>query len=81
MISKTWKLDSRNKKVAFIFSNVVGTVTRADLFHKSNGDISRGFYPYMCTSLYIRACVGESQEGSLGVTASQMLTLLHAPTP
>lgn len=35
----------------------------------------------LCTSLYIRACVGESQEGSLGVTASQMLTLLHVSTP
>lgn len=48
------------QKVAFIFSNVVGTVTRADLVHKSNGDVSRGFY---AVHQFVHSCLRGRKPG------------------
>lgn len=56
------EITAKEQKVAFIFSSVVGTVTRADLFHQSDGAVSCGFCT-MCTSLCICACVGQARKG------------------
>lgn len=37
------EITAKEQKVAFIFSSVVGTVTRGDLFHQSDGTVSCGF--------------------------------------
>lgn len=74
MVSQTWKLQPRKKKVAFIFSSVVGTLTRGDLFHQSDGAVSCGFCA-VHQLVHLCLCV-VSQEGSPSVTASQMLTLI-----
>lgn len=68
------EITAKEQKVAFIFSSVVGTVTRGDLFHQSDGVVSCGFCA-VHQLVHLCLCV-VSQEGSPSVTASQMLTLI-----
>lgn len=56
------EITAKEQKVAFIFSSVVGAVTRADLFHQSDGAVSCGFCT-VCTSLCVCACVGHARKG------------------
>lgn len=68
------EITAKEQKVAFIFSSVVGTLTRGDLFHQSDGAVSCGFCA-VHQLVHLCLCV-VSQEGSPSVTASQMLTLI-----
>lgn len=48
------EITATEQKVAFIFSNVVGTVTRGDLSHQSDGAVSCGFCTvYQCTCAFV----------------------------